>query len=51
MKRPVMCFCLLLLAGTLILGCGDKEEAYIENEKDLAARVEDWTLTKDFLYN
>jgi peptidyl-prolyl cis-trans isomerase C len=34
-----------------MLGCGGKEETYIENEKELAARVEDWTLTKDFLYN
>jgi parvulin-like peptidyl-prolyl isomerase len=46
-----MCVCLLLFGAVLALGCGGQEEAYIENEEDLAARVEDWTLTKEFLYD
>jgi parvulin-like peptidyl-prolyl isomerase len=39
------------LAGVLLYGCAGDQEKKIENEDELAARVEDWTLTKDFLYN
>ena len=51
MKRPVIWLCLLLLVGFTLMGCGEKKEDYIENESDLAARVEDWTLTKEELFD
>jgi len=51
MKRSVIWLFLLLLAGVMTLGCGSKEEKYIEDEGELAARVEDWTLTKEALYD
>jgi hypothetical protein len=50
MKRPVIYLCLVFLAGILVYGCGKKEETKVENKDDLAAKIEDWTLTKDFLY-
>jgi len=34
----------------MIQGCGDKEYTPVADEESLAARVEDWTLTKDLLY-
>ena len=51
MNRIVMYLCLLLLAGVTMLGCGGKDQSHIEDEDQLAARVEDWTVTKEFLYN
>lgn len=50
MKKVFVFMCLPLVIGLLNSGCGGGEEASIENEEDLAASVEDWTLTKDFLY-
>ena len=51
MKRPVLWICVVLLAGSLVQGCGGSDESYVENEDALAAKVEDWTLTKEFLYD
>lgn len=51
MKRPVLWICVVLLAGFLVQGCGGSDNSYVENEDELAAKVEDWTLTKDFLYD
>ncbi len=51
MKRPVLWICVVLLAGALVEGCGGSDESYVDNEDALAAKVEDWTLTKEFLYD
>jgi peptidyl-prolyl cis-trans isomerase C len=49
MKRPVIWICVVLLAGLFFQGCGGSGESTVENEDVLAAKVEDWTLTKQFL--
>ncbi len=51
MKRPVLWICVVLLAGSLVEGCGGSDDSYVENEDALAAKVEDWTMTKEFLYD
>jgi len=50
MKQFLICLCVPLLASALFHGCTGGEETKNEDETDLAARVEDWTLTKDFMY-
>ena len=50
MKRFPIWLYVPLLVSAFFLGCTGGEETKTEDESDLAARVEDWTLTKDFLY-
>jgi peptidyl-prolyl cis-trans isomerase C len=42
---------LVVIAAVLGCGGGGSEQAKVENEDELAASVEDWTLTKDQLYD
>jgi peptidyl-prolyl cis-trans isomerase C len=45
-----MCILILLLSLAVVIGCGGEKQEVVENEEFLAARVEEWTLTKEFLY-
>ncbi|MCK4775031.1 MAG: peptidyl-prolyl cis-trans isomerase [Candidatus Krumholzibacteria bacterium] len=50
MIRSIVCVFVLLLSLAVVIGCGGEKQEVVENEEFLAARVEDWTLTKEFLY-
>jgi peptidyl-prolyl cis-trans isomerase C len=50
MIRSIFCIFVLLLSLAAVIGCGGEKQEIVENEEFLAARVEDWTLTKEFLY-
>jgi peptidyl-prolyl cis-trans isomerase C len=51
MRRVIIYPFLLLLVVLLSQGCAEKKKETVENKADLAARIGDWTLTKDELYN
>lgn len=51
MKRVLVFLCIPLLSVMAFHGCAGEKETAIENEEELAARVEDWTLTKEFLFD
>lgn len=53
MNRLPIYLLVLFLATAVISGCGGGKEdkSAVENEDYLAARVGDWTLTKEFLYD
>lgn len=56
MKRPLLIAALAIVALATLQGCGGdgSDEATVEdvaNEETLAARVDDWTITREFLQN
>lgn len=52
MNRSLLFVLILLLSAVVIQGCGGgEEEKVVEKEEYLAARVDEWTLTKEFLYD
>jgi peptidyl-prolyl cis-trans isomerase C len=52
MKQPLLYLILIVLCAVIVQGCGEGgEEQTAEGEDYLAARVGEWTLTKEFLYD
>jgi peptidyl-prolyl cis-trans isomerase C len=53
MRRPLVIAAMALMAATVFQGCGGKGEKTSElspaQERKLAARVDDWTVTRDYL--
>jgi hypothetical protein len=48
----MLLFLVLLAAGAAALGgCGGEESTVVDDEEALAARVEDWSITKDYLFD
>jgi peptidyl-prolyl cis-trans isomerase C len=50
MRRQLLCLCVLVIAGTGIPGCGGEKKIDVGDEETLAAKVEEWTLSKELLY-
>lgn len=53
MKQLLLYFLLVVLGAVMVQGCGggESEEQTAESEDLLAARVGEWTLSKEFLYD
>jgi hypothetical protein len=51
MKRSLLTLAMIALATAMLTGCAGNEEttAEIPNEETLAARVDDWSLTREYL--
>ncbi|MGD8869778.1 MAG: peptidyl-prolyl cis-trans isomerase [Gemmatimonadales bacterium] len=52
MKRSLLVLALMTLAAAVLVGCGGETEESAEtvpNEETLAARVDDWSITRDYL--
>ncbi len=48
MKKLLLCLFVLTVGAVLFGGCSS-DKAVVEDEDSLAARVDDWTMSKDFL--
>jgi hypothetical protein len=51
MNNKLICLVVLVIGAIVTGGCGGEETAVVEDEETLAARVGDYTLTKEFLYD